>query len=53
MGQAADYAVGRYHSHALRFHRACELARRGAADDEVELRSLEHADNPFPDVAVR
>jgi 1,4-alpha-glucan branching enzyme len=49
-GQAADYAVERFRSHALRFHRACELARRGTADDEVELRSLEHADNPFPDV---
>lgn len=49
-GQAADYAVERFRSHALRFHRACELARRGAADDEVELRSLEHADDPFPDV---
>jgi len=52
-GQAADYAVERSRSHALRFHRSCELARRGTADDEVELRSLEHADNPFPDVAVR
>jgi len=49
-GQAADYAVERFRSHALRFHRACELARRATADDEVELRSLEHADNPFPDV---
>jgi 1,4-alpha-glucan branching enzyme len=49
-GQAADYAVERFRSHALRFHRACELARRASADDEVELRSLEHADNPFADV---
>jgi 1,4-alpha-glucan branching enzyme len=49
-GQAADYAVERFRSHALRFHRACELARHAAADDGVELRSLEHADNPFPDV---
>ncbi len=51
-GQAADYAVERFRSHSLRFHRACELARRGTADDEVELRSLEHADDPFPDVDV-
>lgn len=51
-GQAADYAVERFRSHALRFHRACEIARRGTAEDEVELRSLEHADNPFPDVAL-
>jgi len=49
-GQAADYAVERFRGHALRFHRALELARRCTADDEVELRSLEHADNPFPDV---
>ena len=49
-GQAADYATERFRSHALRFHRACELARRGTAADEVELRSLEHADDPFPDV---
>lgn len=49
-GQAADYAVERFRSHALRFQRACELARRAATDDEVELRSLEHADDPFPDI---
>ena len=52
-GQAADYAVERFRSHALRFHRACELARRGTPDDEVELRSLEHADDAFPDVDPR
>lgn len=52
-GQAADYATERFRSHALRFHRACELARRGTAADEVELRSLEHADDPFPDVDPR
>jgi 1,4-alpha-glucan branching enzyme len=52
-GQAADYAVERFRSHALRFHRACELARRATAEDEVELRSLEHADNPFPDIDPR
>ena len=49
-GQAADYAVERFRSHALRFHRACELARRATPGDDVELRSLEHADDPFPDV---
>ncbi|MBM4434144.1 MAG: glycoside hydrolase family 57 protein [Chloroflexi bacterium] len=52
-GQAADYATERFRSHALRFHRACELARRGTADDEVELRGLEHADDPFPDLEPR
>ena len=52
-GQAADYAVERFRSHSLRFHRACDLARRGTAGDEVELRSLEHADDPFPDVDPR
>jgi len=49
-GQAADYASERFRSHSMRFHRACEIARRGGSEDEVELRSLEHADNVFPDV---
>lgn len=49
-GQAADYASERFRSHQLRFHRACELARHGTSADEVELRSLEHADNPFRDI---
>src|SRR5438094_9568808 len=48
-GQAADYAVERFRSHALRFRRSLELARAGTSSDEVELRSLERADNPFPD----
>ena len=52
-GQAADYAVERFRSHVHRFHRALVLAREGdATDDEVELRSLEHADNPFPDASL-
>ena len=47
-GQAADYAVERFRSHVHRFHRAAVLARDGdATEDETELRSLEHADNPF------
>ena len=49
-GQAADYAGDRFRSHQLRFHRACELARHAGSADEVELRSLEHADNVFPDI---
>jgi 1,4-alpha-glucan branching enzyme len=49
-GQAADYAVERFRGHALRFRRSLELARAGTSADEVELRSLEHADNPFPDI---
>lgn len=52
-GQAADYATARFRSHALRFYRACDIARRGTADDDAELRALEDADNPFPDVDVR
>ncbi len=52
-GQAADYAVERFRSHAMRFRRAAELARRATAGDEVELRSLEHADNPFADASPR
>jgi len=50
-GQAADYAAERFRSHALRFRRAAQIAREGTADDEVELRSLERADNPFPDAS--
>jgi 1,4-alpha-glucan branching enzyme len=53
-GQAADYAVERFRAHAQRFRRAVALARTGDAyEDEVELRSLERADNPFPDSSVR
>ena len=52
-GQAADYAVERFRSHAHRFHRAIALAQAGdATEDEVELRSLERADNPFPDASL-
>ncbi|HEV8535286.1 MAG TPA: glycoside hydrolase family 57 protein [Candidatus Limnocylindria bacterium] len=52
-GQAADYAVERFRAHAHRFRRAVALARGGNAyDDEVELRSLERADNPFPDASL-
>ena len=50
-GQAADYAIERFRSHALRFRRSAQLARAGEASDEVELRSLERADNPFPDAS--
>ena len=50
-GQAADYAVERFRSHVRRFRRSAQLARAGTADDEVELRSLERADNPFPDAS--
>ncbi len=50
-GQAADYAVERFRSHALRFRRSVQLARTATASDEVELRSLERADNPFPDAS--
>ena len=28
-----------------------ELARSGTGADEIELRSLERADNPFPDAS--
>jgi 1,4-alpha-glucan branching enzyme len=52
-GQAADYAVERFRAHAQRFRRAVALARGGnATEDEVELRSLERADNPFPDASL-
>ena len=53
-GQAADYAAERFRSHVHRFHRALALAREGdAVEDETELRSLEHADNPFPDASLQ
>ena len=52
-GQAADYAVERFRAHAQRFRRAVAIARGGDPyEDEVELRSLERADNPFPDATV-
>jgi 1,4-alpha-glucan branching enzyme len=50
-GQAADYAVERFRSHALRFRRSVQLAQTGTANDDVELKSLERADNPFPDAS--
>lgn len=49
-GQAADYGAERFRGHALRFYRACEMAERGSDDDDGEMRGLERADNPFPDV---
>ncbi|TME27277.1 MAG: glycoside hydrolase family 57 protein [Chloroflexi bacterium] len=52
-GQAADYAVERFRAHAQRFRRSIALTRAGdPAQDEVELRSLERADNPFPDASL-
>src|SRR5438874_1613776 len=52
-GQAADYAVERFRAHAQRFRRAVAIARGGDPyEDETELRSIEHADNPFPDAAL-
>jgi 1,4-alpha-glucan branching enzyme len=52
-GQAADYAVERFRSHAHRFQQAVALAHYGApSEDEVELRSLELADNPFLEASL-
>jgi len=51
-GQADDYASERFRSHAQRLHRALEIAAHGTADDQIELRSLERADNPFPGVRI-
>jgi 1,4-alpha-glucan branching enzyme len=50
-GQAADYAVERFRSHAMRYRRCLALARDASDIDEVEIRSLERADNPFPDAS--
>jgi 1,4-alpha-glucan branching enzyme len=51
-GQAGDYAAERFRSHAQRLQRSLEIAAHGIGDDEVELRSLERADNPFPDARI-
>jgi 1,4-alpha-glucan branching enzyme len=51
-GQAGDYATERFRSHAQRLQRALDIAARGTGEDEVELRSLEYADNPFPDARI-
>jgi 1,4-alpha-glucan branching enzyme len=50
-GQASDYAIERFRSHAMRFRRCLALAASATDADEVELRSLERADNPFPDAS--
>ncbi|HEY8759217.1 MAG TPA: 1,4-alpha-glucan branching protein domain-containing protein [Candidatus Limnocylindria bacterium] len=51
-GQAGDYATERFRSHAQRLQRSLEIAARGTGQDQVELRSLERADNPFPDARI-
>lgn len=51
-GQAADYATERFRTHAMRFRRALDLARRGTPDDEPDLRGLERTDDPFPDASL-
>ena len=50
--QAREYAIERFRSHLQRLDRALALARHASAEDEVELRSLERADNPFPDARI-
>lgn len=51
-GQAGDYATERFRSHAQRLGRSLELAAHATGEDVVELRSLERADNPFPDAKI-
>ncbi len=51
-GQAEDYAIERFRSHAQRIGRAVELATQGTDEDAAELRGLEHADNPFAGAAI-
>ena len=51
-GQAGDYASERFRSHAQRLGRAIGLAEHGTAADDVELRSMERVDNPFPDAGI-
>ncbi len=50
-GQAPDYAIERFQTHALRFRRSRDLALYGGELDETELRSLERADDPFVDAS--
>jgi predicted glycosyl hydrolase (DUF1957 family) len=51
-GQAGDYAAERFRSHAQRLQRSLEIAAHGTDNDQVELRSLEGADNLFPDARI-
>ena len=51
-GQAADYAAERFRSHAQRLERSLRLAGTATDSDEGELRSMERADNPFPDARI-
>jgi 1,4-alpha-glucan branching enzyme len=47
-GQAHDYAVERFSSHAGRFDRLAEAMERGAPGLAGLVAELEAADNPFP-----
>ncbi len=47
-GQARDYAIERFRTHATRFDRAAAIARQGTAADLPELGSLERMDDVFP-----
>jgi len=49
-GQAHDYAVERFKSHAARFDIVANAIETGLHDFEAELARLEDLDNPFPDI---
>jgi 1,4-alpha-glucan branching enzyme len=52
-GQAHDYAVERFNSHAARFDAIANAIESGDPEFANELVQLEHLDNPFPDIDPR
>lgn len=51
-GQAHDYAVERFNSHAARFDAIAAAIESGGTAFQSELEQLEYLDNPFPDIDV-
>ena len=49
-GQAHDYAVERFNSHAARFDVIAAAIESGSPEFEAELAQLEELDNPFPNI---
>ncbi len=49
-GQAHDYAVERFNSHAARFDAIANAIESGDPAFANELVQLEHLDNPFPNI---
>ena len=51
-GQARDYAAERFENHVERFNQLCDIAEKGAVDDEALRMTARYAelDNVFPDI---